>query len=253
LLFAGSAVATVRGQTIAGPDVFAEVGLASDGRESARAAAWFAGASIASAPVSLGRHWDVTATGGIAREPVAAMARGAEGIVPAYFDAVRVSASLSFVHAAGAFDVEIVGRYAETRLDPAQQLPSAENDNGLWTFLFDAASHLRWYAPRDRRVPAGRRRLAPLVDVFGGIRHDRRFHRAGDLAPYDDPTGRVFGGLTVGVWYWRDSDGAPRLAVRAGAEFETALRSGVRLPSTGRIFVVGDIDVRRLARPGNKS
>ncbi len=252
LILAISTAAPLRAQTVAGPDVFADAGVsdgsgASSSGDADHSVGWIAGVTVTSAPATLGRHWDVDLAGRVAREPVVAMRRTAGGIAAAYVDAIRLSASISFVHASPAFDVAIVGRYAETRLDDEPRLPLAENDNGSWTFLFDAATHVRWYAPRDRGVPTARRRLVPLVDVFAGVRHDRRLHRAGDLQPYDDPTGRLLGGAFVGVWRWRGADGAPRLGVRGGADFEAALRSGVRLPSAGRILVLADFDVRRLA------
>jgi hypothetical protein len=236
----------VHAQTKAGPDVFADIGLA-DGRGAASDVAWIAGATVASAPLTLGDHWDFSVTAHVGREPVVAMARGDEGVVPAYVDAWRLSASIGFARTSHAFDVDVIGRFAETRVDTSQPVMLARNDNGPWTFLFDASANIRGYLPRDRGRPEAQRRLAPLVQAFAGVRHDRRFHRGGDLQSYDDPTGRLFGGVVVGTWRWRRADGAPRCVVEAGADFETALRAGTRLPSTGRIFVLAAVDVRRMA------
>jgi len=70
----------------------------------------------------------------LAREPEPGMAKVGGRIVAACFDAIRASGSLVFVHASGPFDVAIVGRYAETRIDSSQPLTPAANDNALWTF-----------------------------------------------------------------------------------------------------------------------
>jgi hypothetical protein len=245
LVFAAACGPPLGAQSISGPDVFADVDV-TDSRNAASDTGLVIGVTVVSPPIVLGRHWDLSVTVRVSREPVVAMAREGDEIVPAYIDAWRLSASIGFAHTAHAIDLDIVGRFAETRMDDAPQLTIAENDNGPWTFLFDASTHVRGYLPRDRGLPQAQRRLAPIVEVFGGVRHDRRFHRAGDLQPYDDPTGRLFGGVVVGAWRWRRADGAPRLVVQAGGDFETALRAGMRLPSTGRIFVLAVVDLRRM-------
>jgi len=83
----------------------------------------------------------------------------------------------------------------------------------------------------------------PRLDIYGGVKHDRRYHRNGDLDPYDDPTGRVLGGLFFSVWQRQGSDGLPLLLVGGGADFETALRTGVRLPSAGRVFLKASVNL----------
>lgn len=236
------------------PFVFADAGVVDGGNLSGAAttlgtaaASWFGGITVASAPLAMGRNWDFSVDARLAREPVVGMARVADGIVPAYFDALRASGSLNFVHTSGPFDVAIVGRYGETRQDVAQRLAVAHNDNGPWTFLFEATAHLRVYSPRDAAAPHALRRLMPIVDVHGGVKHDRRFHRTADIEPYDDPTGRVLGGVFVAAWRHRDGEGVPVVVVGAGADFETALRTGVRLPSAARAFARASFDLRRLA------
>jgi len=254
VFLAGATARSVHGQTGTSPDIVAEAGVAAGrsvsaaraGTPAARAA-WFAGAAIISPPFRLGRNWDTSAVARVAREAVLGAARVDGGVAPAYFDAVRASLSLWFVHTSGAFDVAIVGRYAETRIDSSQPVAPAENDNGNWTFLVDATVHARWYARRDAAAPPAHRRLMPVIDVDAGIKHDRRLHRAGDLQPYDDPTGRVGAGVFVAVWRFRDSDGVPRVVVGGRAEFETALRAGIRLPSAARVLLRAYLDVRRLA------
>lgn len=254
LLLASAATRSARAQTSGGPDLLAEVGVADGGSLSGVAlgipktsATWFAGATVASAPILMGRGWDFSVAARLAREPVLGMVRAGDRIAPAYFDALRASASLMFVHTSGPFDVAIAGRYAETRIDRSQTADPARNDNGLWTFLFEATAHVRWYAAGDAAAAPARRRLVPIVDLYGGVKHDRRFHRHGDLQPYDDPTGRALGGLFVAAWRWRGRDGAPWGTIGGGVDVETALRSGVRLPSAGRAFLRAAFDLRRLA------
>lgn len=252
LLLTSTAARSAVAQTAAGPVLLADVGVADGGSASGpstRDADWLAGATIASAPLPMGRNWEFSVAARLAREPVLGMARAGRDVAPAYFDAVRASGFLRFVHTSGAFDVAIVGRYAETRMDRSQSRVPAENDNGPWTFLFEATTHFRFYAERDAAASPRQRRLMPVVDVYGGVKHDRRFHREGDLQPYDDPTGRALGGVFVAAWRWLDAGGLPRIVVGGGADFETALRTGVRLPSAGRVLLRAVVDVSKSRPP----
>lgn len=245
---------SARAQPVARVDVLGDAGVSAGGgvADGSRGLppggpSWLAGVSVMSRPKSLGRSWHFSMGAGLEREPVVGMARVPHGVAPAYFDVVRGSGTLWFVHTSGPFDVAIAGRYAETWMGDNQRATRAANDNGAWTFMFEATAHLRMYAPRDTNAPVGVRRLMPVVDLFGGVKHDRRLHRFGDLDPFDDPTGRVIGGAFVSAWRSRGDDGRPRITVGAGVDFETALRTGVRLPSAGRAFIRTQVDLRRLA------
>ncbi len=246
LLLLGTGGEFAHAQAVSGPEIFADGGVVEGGSTAPAApAAWFGGVTVASTPLRMGRNWHFSTSTGLSREPALGMTVAGGRVAPVYFDAVRATGSLWFVHTSGPFDVAIVGRYAETRIDEAQEAAPARNDTGLWTFLFEATAHLRVYAHRDADAPAAARRLMPALDVYGGVKHDRRFHRNGDLDPFDDPTGRAIGGVFVSAWRRLDAAGLPRIVVGGGGDFETALRTGVRLPGGGRAFVRADVAVRR--------
>ena len=101
----------------------------------------------------------------------------------------------------------VVGRFAETRLDRAQRLIRAANTIDDWAFLVDAVVDVRWYGPRDTPAFERDRSQSSIVRAFAGVQHNQRFHRAGDLQGFDDPTGRVVGGIYVTPWQHRNVRG----------------------------------------------
>ena len=84
--------------------------------------------------------------------------------------------------------------------------------------------------------------LDPLLRASVGIRHDERFHRAGDLQPFNDPTGRVFFGFAP------HPVRAAAVSAGGGFEFEGAWRGAHRLPSGYRVFAESTVDLRRALR-----
>jgi hypothetical protein len=71
----------------------------------------------------------------------------------------------------------------------------------------------------------GIRWIDPLVDVYAGLRHDQRLHRAGDLSALRDPTGRIV--LGASAYPFRRG----RFSAGASLEFERAWLGVSRLPS----------------------
>ena len=83
-----------------------------------------------------------------------------------------------------------------------------------------------------------------IVHGYVGIKHDQRLHRAGDLSGFDDPTGRLEGGLFVTPWRLTNAHGERVMAAGAGVDGEAAVRGGERLPSGFRVFLRADVDLR---------
>ena len=151
---------------------------------------------FASANADLGWGWDANMIFELGRQPVFVMVKPqlASAAMPAYREAWVTSQSFSFNRTSRSVETAIVGRVGATRLDTTG---AAANDVAEWALFFDARAELRWY---DRDVWLTRlsaQTLDPLVQSYVGIRHDQRFHRAGDVAAFDDPSGRLFFGFAV--------------------------------------------------------
>jgi hypothetical protein len=91
-------------------------------------------------------------------------------------------------------------------------------------------------------------RLMPVVRAWAGVRHDQRFHRAGDLAAFDDPTGRLFFGAVVNAIRIagrsaKERGGSTLFAIGGGFEWERALRGANQLPSGFRAMLSADLDL----------
>jgi hypothetical protein len=173
----------------------------------------------------------------------------ASAAIPAYKSAWIVSQSFSFNRVSGAVESAIVGRVGATRIDIAD---AAANGIAEWALLFDARAELRWHGRDVWLTRLSAQTLDPLVQSYVGIRHDQRFHRAGDLSPYDDPTGRLFFGFVVTPIRVHDplgeGGGNTLLTVGGGFEFEGAVRGPTSLPSGYRIQTGVNVDLRRLLR-----
>jgi hypothetical protein len=203
---------------------------------------WFAGVTAETARVAMPHHWDFSAAAAFRREPTLTMVRVAPAILPAYLDAIATSATLRFAHTSGSVETALVARIAGTRLDHDQRLTVADNTIGDWTFFADAIGELRWYGPGGRALRGGHPPL-PLVSAYVGVKHDQRFHRAGDLSNFDDPTGRIEGGFFIAVWRRANRHGADAISIGAGANVEAALDGDNRLPGGFRVFARTAIDL----------
>jgi hypothetical protein len=201
-----------------------------------------------SAHAALGWGWDVGMAFEFGRQPMFRMEKPSATslAVPAYRDGWTAAQSFVFERGSRAIETAIVGRVGATRLEAAG---AAANDVAEWALFFDARAELRWH-DRDRwiaRLSAQTR--DPLVKSYVGIRHDQRFHRAGDLSEYDDPTGRLFFGFVVTPVRVSDprgeGSGNTLLTVGGGFEFEGAVRGPTRLPSGFKIFAIANLDLRR--------
>jgi len=190
---------------------------------------------------AIGAGWDAAMGFQFGRQPLFVMTRTPGGSAPAAAHAggYALTETMRFARGFRFTETAIVGRVGATRVDG--DTPLASNDVAHWAWVADARVDLRWY-DRDVRlahIPA--RPIDPIVSAWLGIRHDQRLHRAGDLGGFDDPTGRIFCGLTVNPVRLP----ARGMTVGGGFEFERALRGAVRLPSGTRVAVTASVDLRR--------
>ena len=256
LLFVAAAVLPIGGQALTPPiDVIIDggiVGGAPTVRHPAEGAAahatWFGGLTARTMRVPLGRGWDFRAAAALRREPAFALARSAATVAPAYFDALTASTAIQFAHISGAIETAVVGRFAETRLDRAQRVMRAANTIDDWAFLLDAVVDVRWYGPGDPPASERDRSRSAIIRAFVGIQHNQRLHRAGDLQGFDDPTGRIVGGIQVTPWQRRNVRGESVMTAGGGMDVEAAIRGGERLPAGFRVLLRAEVDVRRARR-----
>lgn len=208
----------------------------------------FAGVASEVRPLDLGLGWAAGVGLQAGRQPVLAMVRGDTGAEPMFKNATVVATELRFAKDSRTLELSAVSRAGATRIDlsPVRREEdsvtrtyiAAANDRDEWALFFDARFEARWYGREVWATRLNMRTLDPLLRASVGIRHDERFHRTGDLQPFNDPTGRVFFGFAF----------HPVRAGRVGAggafEFEGALRGANRLPSGYRLAAEGTLDLR---------
>jgi hypothetical protein len=128
----------------------------------------------------------------------------------------------------------------------------AANDMAEWALFFDGSIDFRWYVRNVWLVHLATEPLDPLVHIYAGVKHDQRFHRAGDLAGFDDPTGRIFFGFGVNPIRVTDrrteGSGNALFTLGGGFEFEGAVRQTNRLPSGFRVVLCGSVDLLKALR-----
>ncbi len=203
-------------------------------------------------PLDLGLGWHAGFGLRLARQPVLAMVTSNSGAEPLFKNGTSVATELRFAQTSRVLELAAVSRAGATRIDLAptavrsggttRVYSAAANDIDEWALFFDARVDVRWY---DRDVWADRltmETLDPLLRASVGIRHDERFHRAGDLQPFNDPTGRVFFSFTLHPVRTR------AISAGGGFEFEGALRGAHRLPSGYQLFAEATLDLRRALR-----
>ncbi len=178
----------------------------------------------------------------LAREPRLAMLKVAgRPLAPGYLDGWTTAAALRFAHAWSRSEVSMVGALGTARLDSAND--AAVNGIGRWTAFYDARGELRWYRHDMSEVYRSAEMLMPVVHAYGGVRHDQRFHRYGDLSSFNDPTARwVFGAVLMPLQV------AP-VSFGGGFEFETAMRPSDRLPSGLKFVIRADLDLGKALSP----
>ena len=193
-------------------------------------------------PAEIGAGIRLAADFRLAREPRLAMLKAAGlPVAPGYVNGWTTGAALRFAHAWSRSEVSVAGALGTARLDSESN--AAVNDVGRWTAFYDARGELRWYRRDMPEVYRLADTLMPVVRVYGGVRHDQRFHRSGDLSSFNDPTARwVFGAVFMPLRV------AP-VSVGGGFEFETAMRSTDRLPSGLKFVIRADLDLGKALRP----
>jgi len=163
-------------------------------------------------------------------------------------------------HASRSTEIAAVGHFGAARLSTTtptlgvgsdeRTMLIAANDIAKWALAFGGGLDFRWYAQDVWQVHLTNQPLLPLLHVYGGLRHDQRFRRDGDLERFNDPTGRVYFGFDA--YPFRVSGGAgshggrPLLTVGGGFAFDTALVTTERLPSGYRVFASGVVDLNRV-------
>jgi len=181
-----------------------------------------AGLDVEAPRLGIGRGWQIGATGGAAWRPLFTMIKAmpVSAVAPAYRDGLWLSGGIRIEHVTASTEMAVVARAGSAWID-AQRAALASNDIGDWAAFFDSGVDIRW--------------IVPLVDVYAGVRHDQRFHRAGDLSALRDPTGRIVLGGSAYPFQWG------RFSAGALLEFERAWLGASRLPSAVSVELSGRV------------
>lgn len=206
---------------------------------------------------NIGLGWDASAAFDIGHEPLFVMVNAGLGAVPGDVNGWRTGTALQFARASRSAETVLVARAGATRLDAERGFNRAgttaaiaANDIGRWAYQFDVGVQFRWYGDDIHAVHATTAVTDPLVELHLGLRHDERFHRAGDLSPFTDPTGRVFFGFTVLPVRIAAPKSARRgrvLSAGGAFDYEGALRGSYRLPSGYRAAAFATLNLTRLS------
>jgi hypothetical protein len=147
--------------------------------------------------------WNIRGVGDAGWQPLFTMRE----TTPEYREGLSIAGAFRLAHTSARLETALVGRIGSTRVTNT----TSTNGSGDWAAFFEAGVDFRW--------------IAPLVDVYVGLRHDDRLQRAGALSNYRDPTGRAL--LMVSVVPVRLGP----LVAGVAFESETALPGAGRLPS----------------------
>jgi hypothetical protein len=210
-----------------------------------------AGLAVEAPPIAIGAGVHTTIGLNAFREPLLAMVKPSGApVTAAYGQGVAAFTSVRFAHMSGSTEMAIVGRAGSARLDSVSSV--VINDIGAWAAFVDARVEFDWYAQDLSSDASSPGPLMAIVQAYGGVRHDQRFHRAGDLSTFNDPTGRWFLGSVVNLLRVRDpgSNSARQmlLTIGCGVDYETALRTTYRLPSGFEVLVRGNVNLVRVLR-----
>jgi hypothetical protein len=212
----------------------------------------FAGVDVETRHEALGRMWDVAFEFAFDRQPLLTMTRPAPEAAARYAAAFTTSTAFRLAHGfASSSEVAVVGRAGVARIDDAAH--AASNDIGPAASFFDAKVNVRWFGRDLSQVHRSGQTLMPVVAGYVGVRHDQRFHRAGDLSGFDDPTGRVILGaavtpIRVSVRRADEHASATLVAIGGAIDWERALRGAVQLPSGFRAILRADVDITAALR-----
>jgi hypothetical protein len=201
---AAAVFVTVPSRVTAQEHVFDVVaGIAATGTSATHQTLAVAGVEAVTPRLFFHDGWNVRGVGDAGWRPIFTM----RGTTPDYREGPSVSGGFRLAHTSARMETALTGRIGSTNVSD----DVSTNGAGDWAAFFEAGAGFRW--------------LAPLVDIYAGLRHDNRLQRAGALSTYRDPTGRAllmvsvmplrFGPLTAGVAF----------------ESETALPGSGRLPS----------------------
>ncbi len=208
--------------------------------------------------VRLGRGWDVSLDFVGAHQPLMVMVKAPSWTVvrPAFIDGLSTMAGGRIAHATRSTETAVVGMIGAARIDsksvvvgsgPGETASIAANDIAEWAFAFGGGIEFRWYLHDTAQIHDRGETLMPLVRIHGGVKHDQRFRRDGDLADFNDPTGRVSFGFDVQPL--RIARGARTLlSVGGGFLMEAALRTTDRLPSGYAASVGATINLGTFSR-----
>jgi hypothetical protein len=211
-----------------------------------------AGIDVESPHATLVRAWDIAFDFAFDRQPLLSMTKAAPAPLPRYTAGFATSAAFRIAHAlSSSSEIAVVGGAGVARIDDIQH--AAANDIGPAAAFFDAKIDVRWFGRDVSLVRQTGQMLMPILQGYVGVRHDQRFHRAGDLSGFDDPTGRVIVGVAVNpirvAARHADAHGSATLvAIGGGFDLERALRGAVQLPSGFRAMLRADVDVTAAMR-----
>jgi hypothetical protein len=212
------------GQSAAAQQLSAIVngGVAVGGTTAEHSASATAGLDVRTPRLGLGRAWKISATGGAEWGPLFAMIKATPvfAVAPAYRDGLWLSGGIRIEHVTARTEMAVVARAGSAWID-ARRAALASNDIGDWAACFDSGVDIRW--------------IDPLVEVYAGVRHNQRLHRAGDLSALRDPTGRIV--LGASAYPFRRG----RFSAGASLEFERAWLGVSRLPSAATVMLSGRV------------
>ena len=205
------------------------------------------------------RGWDFALVFNAGQQPLLAMVKTARAaaIMPAYIQGFTASTGFRLARASASTETALVSHVGVGRLgsesttlgsgSQTERAVIAANDAPRSALFFDGSVDFRWYARDVWLVHLTGAPLDPLVHIYVGAKHDQRFHRSGELEPFEDPTGRVFFGADVNpIRVTRPRDGSREAALftlGGGFAFEGAIRTTDRLPSGFTFAVSGRLNL----------
>ena len=135
------------------------VGVATSETSAEQSTLAIAGVDAATPSRSLTRAWSVRGIGHAGWEPVFTM----RGTTPEYREGLRVDGGFRLAHTSARIETALVGQAGATRVA----------DAGGWAAFFEGGVNFRW--------------LAPIVDVYAGLRHDDRLRANGRVVELPRP------------------------------------------------------------------